>query len=513
MDQVTPLYLVLNLGFRSLRACVFTQEGEVLFRASRSVETIQLSEGVEQSPIELISKLETLLEAVAEHPSIVKRIQFMTFTGSSTCLIATDINYHAIGNCLLVADRRAAPEAVEISEMKEFKSLSIKGRHDLDGTQMLPKILWKKRHTDLPKSGVRYLSLNDFFCAFFTGRAFTDNFNAAKLYFDVTERTYPKALYQKLGIQLDELPEVVQPGTVAGELLEKFATRFHLPKSCRYVVSSYDAICGFWGSHPKPFEACDVSGTVTSLRALVTPNSETQFSSKLFYQEINSQIGILGGSNNLGGGLVEWAKDLFFREEEDPYLAIESQARDSLPGARGLLFLPYLLGERAPLWNADARGVFLGIERFHHRGDFARAILESAGFALLDLLNEIEFSGFPIHRIRTSGGLSRLSFAAELKADITGREIVRLDDFESTSVGAFILMAAGVGSFASPMDAAEKLVQPKEIISPNMKNHEAYRQAHMLYKDAYHTLIPFFEKRQQVCKLLYGDTIFEALNL
>lgn len=508
-----PNYLVFNLGFRSLRAFVFDSSGRVIFRASRSVETIQFSDGVEQDPLELISKVENLLETIAEHPIIYKHIKFITFSGSSTCLVTTDSFGNPIGNCLLVADRRASEEAEEIGGMPEFEKLKLPGRQQCDGTQMLPKILWAKRNSVLAGRKTLFLSLNDFFCQYLTGNAFTDTCNATKLYYDPITRSYPLTLLEKLGISVDELPVVVEPGTTVAPIRMALRERFHIASDCQYIVTSYDAICGFWGSNPVDQDACDVSGTVTSLRTLVRPRAYDSFSQNLFYQAIDEKSGILGGSNNLGGGLIEWAKDLLFKEDPEPYQALELQARDSGPGARGLIFLPYMLGERAPLWNPNARGVFLGIERFHHRGDFARAILESAGYALLDLLKEIETCGYPINAIRSSGGMSRLRFASELKADITGKQILVLDDFESTSVGAFIFMAKATNLFPSLEVAAKSLVSPKEIIEPNISNHTTYSKIHELYKDAYQSLIPFFERRHHLFKGLYQDKIHEALSL
>jgi sugar (pentulose or hexulose) kinase len=361
-------FLIFNLGFRSLRAMVFDQEGKVLFKGSRNVKTYQNSSEVEQRPIELINDVEELLIEISKDGDLTKKIDFITFTGSSTCLIGGDRNGEAITNCLLVSDRRADAQAAYILKLPQFKELKFYGRLECDATHMIPKILWVKQNFDEPEGGWRFYSPNDFICSYFTGKFITDIFNAQKVYYDIDSAQYPKSLLRELDIKTDSLPEVVNPGTIVGSLESSIRQKFKLSEKCKFIVTTYDAICGFWGSGPQnATEACHVYGTVTSLRVCSSREGEANVSKKLFFSPMDGSHGILGGSNNLGGGLVEWSKNQFLSSPAGTYYEIETLAEQSLHGARGLIFLPYLLGERAPIWNTNARGVFFGIERFHNK--------------------------------------------------------------------------------------------------------------------------------------------------
>ena len=207
----------------------------------------------------------------------------------------------------------------------------------------------------------------------------------------------------------------------------------------------------------------------------------------------------------MGGGLIEWVKQCYYINEAYPYEVMEKDARESEIGAKGLIFLPYLLGERAPIWDNNARGVFFGLERTHTRKDMTKAVFESAGFVIKDMIDSIEETGVEVGSIRFSGGLARINLISQLKADITGKDVLILDDFETTAIGAAILTLVGVGKFNNVKEAADKFVSVRMIIKPNVKNHEKYKQIHKLYKNTYSTLKDLFSERKELVDKIYRD--------
>jgi xylulokinase len=418
-----------------------------------------------------------------------------------------------LGNCILVSDKRAQKEATYIGELEEYKALSHYLPKNCDTSQMIPKaVWWKKINEDLVDfSEVMILSPNDLFAYEFSGQFVTDVFNAQKCFYDWKSKSYPEYLIKTLDLDSSQFPKVVPVGTSVGVISESAARKFNLTKNCEYIVTTYDAICGFWGSGASDVgEASDVSGTVTSLRVLVQNEHLKELKCQnLFYAPVNSQVGIIGGSNNMGGGLIEWARDLYFANEQSPYHLMEDEAKKSCAGARGLIFLPYLMGERAPLWNQNARGVFFGIERYHTRADFARAVFDSAGFSLLNLINEIESLGIAVGPIKVSGGLSRISLISQIKADITNREIHVVDNLESTAMGAFLLMGVAKGYFSDIKMASKALSNTREIIYPNPKRVKEYREIFRLQNILYERVKPVFELRSQILSESFSNSILE----
>jgi sugar (pentulose or hexulose) kinase len=242
-------------------------------------------------------------------------------------------------------------------------------------------------------------------------------------------------------------------------------------------------------------DVADVSGTVTSVRIL----SGSQLPAdehRLFMQPaVTDGLYVLGGSNNLGGGLIEWLKQGFYGGESLPYDLIEAEGEASELGARGVLFLPYLLGERCPVWDPDARGVFFGLERQHQRGDFARAVCESAAFGVEHILRVARGHGLDLVRLRVSGGLARLNLVNTIKADVTGLPTEVVEEFETTAVGAFLIAGAAAGTFGSLAEAAST-VTVREIILPNKKRGERYAEWFELYLRLYDSLRDLFRDRQ-----------------
>lgn len=214
----------------------------------------------------------------------------------------------------------------------------------------------------------------------------------------------------------------------------------------------------------------------------------------------------------MGGGLIEWVKQCYYQNEMLPYERMEKDAGEASLGAGGVIFLPYLLGERAPLWDSDARGIF-GLERMHTRKEMTRAVFESTGFIDLDMIAAIEETGIKIKSIRLSGGLARINLISQIKADITGRTVQVLSEFETTATGAAMIALYGQGVYSSLKEAADCFAKVRMVICPDRKNHDKYKELYSLYKETYHTLKPLFPKRMEVTERLYSSRRIRIENL
>jgi len=512
-----PNILVLNLGFKSIRSIVFSCDGEKLSFANRPLETSLNDEMLTQDPIEWWAKAaEVIRESLHELRGIT--IDYLTVTASSSCLVYVDRNCNPLDKCIMVSDKRAKNEAGLIGSMSSILALRDEAHVSMDSSMMLPKILWVKNHQpDLYSLACKFMSPNDYLIARMTGRYVTDYFNAEKYHYSISKKSYPTQLLEELGISAGLLPEVVAPGTLAGDMTEAAALELGIPaqdRPVKVIVSSYDAIASFIGSGASgEGDASDASGTVTVFRVL-SKLDNLRSTGKVFVTHFPDwNVNMVGGSNNIGGGLIEWVKQCYYHNESYPYEVLEKDARESTLGAGGLIFLPYLLGERAPLWDPDARGAFWGLERFHTRREMTRAVLESTGFIVLDLLNSVEETGVSVGNIRVSGGLSRVNLVSQIKADVTGRSIHVLSEFETTSIGAAVLALVGQRAIHNIEEAVERFVAVRMVVNPDMKNHRKYLEIFKLYKELYLSTKDMFAKRTHLIKnvLERHDTTIENL--
>lgn len=506
--------LVLNMGMKSIRSIIFDSEGNKLSSAALPIETSLTGETVTQLPTEWWEKAcRVIKETVACTGNLP--IRYLTVTASSSCLICVDTNGNPLLPCMMVSDKRAGEEAKELARATAFSDVEKKTGLGADLSFLLPKALWvKKHHRELFDRTKKFLSPNDYLIAMFTGNYVTDYMNAQKWHYDLEEKRYPTELLKEIGIPAQCLPDVVFPGACVGNVLPEAAVETGLNQETKVIATTYDAICSFIGNGVlEEGKASDVSGTVTVFRA-AAKQKVTIHGNKIqqlpFYE---GGFHIVGGSNNLGGGLIEWVKQCYYQKEILPYEQMEKDAREAPLGAGGIIFLPYLLGERAPVWDSSARGVFFGLERMHTRKEMTRAVFESTGFIDLDMIAAIEETGIRLHSLRLSGGLARLPLISQLKADITGREVEVLSEFETTATGAAMIALHGQGVYATLQEAADNFVMVRMVIRPQKRNHQKYQELYQLYKETYHTLKPLFPKRRELVERLYGNRKIKVENL
>lgn len=497
--------LVLNMGLKSIRCIVFDPRGNKIAFTNKLLETRIKGDLVTQNPTEWWTKAIEVMKDVLYDKHIRDSVKYITVTASSSCLVPVDQEGDALYESIMVSDKRAAAESEYISGLPEFAEVRMRTGLGNDSYLMLSKILWFKNNEPyLFDRTYKFLSPNDFLIGKLTGEFVTDEFNAQKYHYDIKSSAYPTELLNAIGIPDNTLPKVTVPGGYIGNVSNNIKQELSISHEVEVYLSTYDAICAFIGSGPKGVgEACDVSGTVTSLRAF-SKFEILDHENRIFNTPFNKiGMNIVGGSNNLGGGLIEWVKQCYYQNEKYPYEIMEMEARQSELGAHGLIFLPYLMGERAPVWDDDARAVFFGLERTHTRRDMTKSVFESAGFCIMSLIEIMEQLNVPVNRIRLSGGLTRINLISQIKADITGKEIVVVDEFETTALGAAIIVGIGNGTYNSIFEAAENLVRDRMIIIPDKDNHIKYKEIYNLFKETYITMKPLFKKRAALVKEIY----------
>lgn len=506
--------LVLNMGMKSIRSILFDSGGSKLASFAVPIETSLAGDTVTQAPGEWWEKACMVIrESLADAGN--PPVDYLTVTTSSSCLVCVDREGEALLPSMMVSDKRACRESELLKRAAAFEKAKEKTGLGSDPSLMIPKAMWVKRNRpELFEKTYKCLSPNDFLIAKLTGRYVTDYMNAQKWHYDMEGRRYPLELLREAGIHEQLLPEVAAPGTYVGNITPEAAEKTGLSSETQVIASTYDAICSFVGSGAlSEGEASDVSGTVTVFRAVSRRKIERPLDKIQQLPYYEGGIHIVGGSNNLGGGLIEWVKQCYYQNEPLPYERMEKDAGEAPLGAGGIIFLPYLLGERAPVWDNNARGVFFGLERMHTRKEMTRAVFESAGFIDLDMIGAIEEAGLPVRTIRLSGGLARLNLVSQIKADITGREVQALSEFETTATGAAVIALYGQGVYRSLEEAVGRFAQIRMIIRPNQRNHEKYKELYGLYKETYHTLKPLFPKRIRLTERLYGGKRTKIENL
>lgn len=499
----SPVTLIVNLSLRSIRVLVIDNSGKKIYEDWLPIRTYINGLSVEQDPNEWYESLMQLFKKISSQPALASTIAYITVTSSSLCLVALDKKGSVVGQALMVSDKRAIKESKELYDTFPDFFQNHRG-FKAEPSFMLPKIWWLKKNTPHVFSKIRYfLSSNDFLLHRLSGVIITDELNAEKFYYDTVQQTYPRSLLSHIGITMHQLPKVVLPGYMAGKLVSPVQKMLHCRSNAVVIVSTYDAICALIGSSTfQNGELINVCGTCSSYR-MFTSRMPSVLNDSFLIQHFSSEgLYMVGGSNNLEGGVLEWAKECFYgdgylKDDNFLYSLMQKEAQESELGARGIIFIPYLLGERVPFADAYVRGMFFGIERFHTRKDIIRSVFEAVGFQARFMIDEFGKNGIELTSIIMSGGVSKMPLAAKLRADILGLPVHVLSETETTALGAYILTLRARKQISS-IRKAKQLFSIRTTIIPNMHNHNAYSSLFVLYKELYTINKELFQKKKEV---------------
>jgi xylulokinase len=357
--EESEFYLIINLGLKSLRLIVFDDNGLEIYKSSEPVHTSMHKDFVEQDPLEWRDIFLRLIENLGNQNGLANNIYYISVTTSSSCVLGVNEENEPVTKVMMVSDKRASAEADYIKGLPEYKRLNL----ECSPAFALPKMLWHKNNNPKFKDVRYWLNAGDYITMLVTGAVFTDPLNASKFLAD-SDGEYPSELYSRLGVSAGVLPPTRPIGWQC-PVGDDFKRKYNFNENCMFIQSTYDAICAVLGSgNGQAKNACDVSGTVTSVRMLADSADANCF--KIPPQKIDIiDKSIIGASNNLGGGLIEWVKQAFYPETivDDVYFLMEYDAIKSGMGAGGIIFLPYLMGERAPFSNPFIKSEFIGISR------------------------------------------------------------------------------------------------------------------------------------------------------
>ena len=471
------MFAVLNLGMKSIRLCLLDYNQNILYKKSFPLGTVIFGDCVEQDGIEWWDLTKRLFYSAESAGCKLEAIEAITVSASASCLVCVNHSGAPLRPIIMVSDRR------------HYSIVSNPGEAIL-----MQRIRWiATNEPELFKATAYFLAPNDYLLYRLTGLAFTDALNAEKFGYDQQVGSYAYADDSVSG----RLPVVRGIGEIVGCVSPAVAAELHIRPTVEVAISSYDAIVSVAGSGVSAEgEICDVSGTVTSVRMQIAKDKRHP-GGAISTQRIDAlDCYYLGGSNNLGGGLIEWLKTTFYEISDHVYDIIQSEAQSVRPSESGIVFLPYLLGERAPVWNPDARGVFFGIERMHSRKHFARSILEAAAFVGKSLIDEIVLvQGLSPETIRLSGGLSRLEICNRIKADVYGVPLEIVSEFESTVIGAYLLAFQHKLRLDSDERGRVQIrVKVRDVVLPDKEAGMIYQERFQSFKNIYKALEPIFSK-------------------
>jgi xylulokinase len=221
------------------------------------------------------------------------------------------------------------------------------------------------------------------------------------------------------------------------------------------------------------------------------------------------------GVTQAAGFSLKWFRDILCKDEisvaelmdVDPYVLMDQEAEKVRPGSNGLIYLPYLIGERAPHLDSDARGVFFGLSTVHTKRDMIRSVMEGVVYSLRDCLEIIKGLGAEINEIRASGGGGKSRLWKQMQADIFGTPITTINSSEGPALGVALLAGVGTGIYKDVAEACDTAIKIKEVQQPDMELNKKYMEFYKLYGQLYRSLRNDFKDLAGIMSRVYGDDV------
>ena len=433
-------------------------------------------------------------------------VKAVSFSGQMMGCLPVDREGRPLRRAIIWADQRAGRQAHSLREkIEEDRFYRING-HRNTASYGIQKAMWiKEEEPEIYRNTYKFLNAKDYMVFRLTGKFYTDCSDANSMdCFELSSRRWSEEIVEASGIDIEKLPEIVESVFYVGNVTEKAAKETGLSVSTKVIMGAGDGVAANVGAGcvtPSRFYCC--IGT----SAWVAGTSETPVLDEkrrtVCWAHAVPGLYSPNGTMQYAGGSYKWLKDTVCREEINlaqiqkcsPYEIINERIGRCKAGADGLLFLPYLLGERAPRWNPYAKGVFFGITPSTTREQILRSVMEGI-FMNLGKCLEILTGGNTPDEMLLIGGAARSSQWQQCAADVFRTEVC-VPSFleEANSMGAAVIAGVGSGIYKD-FSAIEKFIKIKEKRMPDSDSEKIYRDLGEKYEKLYQALISVFHEER-----------------
>lgn len=494
MTAAKRVTLGIDLGAGSLKATLVDETGATLAEAAAPIVTNSPQPGwSEQDPADWWAALCSAVPRVVEQAAIdAGQIAAVGLSGGAHIAVLEDAAGQVLRPAILWNDQRSAEEAAEL-HARAGELIIEKGLNRANPTWTLCQLAWLQKHEPevIARTARLYIS-KDWLRSRLTGDWTSDYSDAlGALMSDGGSRGWSEEICSLIGWPMESLPPLRQPWEVAGTVTAEAAAATGLRAGTPVVVGSNDTTVELYGAGAIAPGQGAIKLATAGVVFLTTATPEV-------HPPVSCYPHIMPGRWYMASGINacatahRWVRDTFFSElpKEDAFAEMDRMAAGVAPGSDGLIFHPYLMGERAPHWDPKLRGDFIGLTLGHGRAHFARACYEGIAFALNDVLLAAKaLSGATFGDMRLLGGGARSATWRQIIADVTGLT-VKVPGNGDASFGAALVAAIGAGIFATPEEAVAACVRIAEENVPDPGRHAVYSRLFTLYDEARQGLTP-----------------------
>lgn len=501
--------LGIDVGTSACKVAIFTLDGKVVSSSASNYKVYYPKPSyVEQDPREWWGSVCIAIKECLSNSNVeASQIAGIGIDGQSWSAIPIDKEGNVLHNTPIWMDTRAKDICERtVDKIGADRILSISG-NPFEATYSTPKILWfKENKKEVYKNTHMFLQSNSYIAYKLTGEITQDKSQGYGLHvYDNSKNTYDSKLADDMGIDLGKLPPIYNCHDVVGVVTKKAALETGLKINTPVVAGGLDAACGTLGTGVYKNGQTQEQGGQAGGMSICTDNPVAHEKLIMSNHVVEGKWLLQGGTVG-GGGTLEW-----FKRELGTFEQIEGKAHGKSPfqimsteastidiGSNGLIFLPYMSGERSPIWDQNAKGTFFGLSYDKTRAHIIRSIMEGVAFSLMHNVTTAYETGATITEFNAMGGSANSLVWTQIKSDVTGKPINVASSDTATTWGAAILAGIGCGAIKDFDSAVKDSVKIKRRHEPNMKNHDIYMKYFDIYLELYQKLKGTMDKLSNI---------------
>ena len=476
-----------DIGTTATKAVVFDLRGRVVAHASVGYPLFTPTPATaEQDPDEIYrAVVAALRDAVRSARVAPDDVACVAFSAAMHSVIAVDNEGNALSRSITWADNRAARWAERIRAERDGLAIYRRTGTPIHPMSPLVKLAWlKDEQPRVFAAATRFIGIKEFvFHRLFDRYIVDHSIASASGLLNLANLDWDDGALEAAGVTRERLSTLV-PATYHVEGLDRqLAADLGLSPATPFVVGANDGALSNVGVDAiRPGEVAVTIGTSGAMRTVVEQPA-TDPAGRTFCYALTDRHWVIGGPVNNGGIIFRWVRDEIAASESetakrlgiDPYEVLTRIAERVVPGSEGLIFHPYLAGERAPLWNPDLRGSFFGLAMHHRKEHMIRAVLEGVIYNLYSILPAMEEMIGRVRAIKATGGFARSGLWRQMMADVFDREVIVPESFESSCLGAAVLGLYALGHVDS-LEVISGMVGAMHRHTPIAQNVAVYAQ-------------------------------------
>ncbi len=489
--------LGIDLGTSSLKSILISEDGQTKALSSRTYQFSSPQNGyAEQDPREWWEACCKTVREILIHANVMNDdVKGLSFSGQMHGMVMLDRNFQIIRPAILHCDARSYVQVEWMKQKIGINKIKQIIMNPIYTGFLVPSILWVKDNEPENFEKIQYVMLPKDYLKFrMTGVISTDYSDAsATLAFDIKKNCWSEEVLNCIGISKDIFPQCYEASAPAETVCREAAEETGLSEKTVVVVGAGDQIMQGIGN-----------GTIKENQSSVNIGTSGQVSFQSRQPMLNESLNTntfcsykkgrwftMGAIMNAGLS-YKWLNSLF---EDTDYDSMNRKIDQVRPGSGGVIFLPYLNGERTPHLNPNISGAFVGLNVKTRREELSRAVMEGVSFALNQCIEICEGLGLKADSMIASGGATKSTPWLQIQADIYNLPLKVAETEEQASLGAAIAAGVGSGIYKNIEEGCSRVVRYKDfIIEPNLENHKIYEEYYGLFKEMYQESRTVIEK-------------------